>query len=57
MSRPGDQNALAVKCGAALAVCAHSLSAAVEHDAVIRVYDATDNIIETHEHIGDFKDA
>jgi len=26
------------------------------HDAVIRVYDETGNVIETHEHIGDFKD-
>jgi hypothetical protein len=26
------------------------------HDAVIRVYDDTDNVIETHEHAGDFKE-
>jgi hypothetical protein len=26
------------------------------HDAVIRVYDSAGNAIETHEHIGDFKD-
>jgi hypothetical protein len=25
------------------------------HDAVIRVYDAAGNVIETHEHKGDFK--
>ena len=25
--------------------------------AVIRVYDATGNVIETHEHAGDFKEA
>jgi len=25
------------------------------HDAVIRVYDAAGNVIETHEHVGDFK--
>jgi len=25
------------------------------HDAVIRVYGATGNVIETHEHAGDFK--
>jgi hypothetical protein len=25
-------------------------------DAVIRVYDATGNVIETHEHKGDFRD-
>jgi hypothetical protein len=24
------------------------------HDAVIRVYDAAGNVIETHEHAGDF---
>jgi hypothetical protein len=26
------------------------------HDAVIRVYDETGNVIETHEHKADFKD-
>ena len=26
------------------------------HNAVIRVYDATGNVIETHEHKGDFKE-
>ena len=26
------------------------------HQAVIRVYDATGNVIETHEHKGDFKE-
>jgi hypothetical protein len=26
------------------------------HDAVIRVYDAVGNLIETHEHKGDFKE-
>jgi hypothetical protein len=26
------------------------------HDAVIRVYDALGNVIETHEHAGDFKE-
>jgi hypothetical protein len=26
------------------------------HDAVIRVYDEAGNIIETHEHKGDFKE-
>ena len=25
------------------------------HDAVIRVYDGAGNLIETHEHTGDFK--
>jgi hypothetical protein len=27
------------------------------HDAVIRVYDAAGNVIETHEHVGDFKES
>jgi hypothetical protein len=26
------------------------------HGAVIRVYDAADNVIETHEHTGNFKE-
>ncbi len=26
------------------------------HDAVIRVYDEAGNVIETHEHAGDFKE-
>ena len=26
------------------------------HDAVIRVYDEAGNVIETHEHIGDFRE-
>jgi hypothetical protein len=26
------------------------------HDAVVRVYDAAGDVIETHEHAGDFKD-
>jgi hypothetical protein len=26
------------------------------HDAVIRVYDAAGNLIETHQHKGDFKE-
>jgi hypothetical protein len=26
------------------------------HDAVIRIYDAAGNLIETHEHAGDFKE-
>jgi hypothetical protein len=29
---------------------------AVSHNAVIRVYDEAGNVIETHEHIGDFKE-
>jgi hypothetical protein len=27
------------------------------HDAVIRVYDSAGNVIKTHEHKGDFKEA
>jgi hypothetical protein len=26
------------------------------HDAVIRIYDAAGNVIETHEHTGEFKE-
>jgi hypothetical protein len=26
------------------------------HDAIIRVYDEAENVIETHEHAGDFKE-
>ena len=26
------------------------------HDAVIRIYDAAGNVIDTHEHTGDFKE-
>jgi hypothetical protein len=26
------------------------------HDAVIRVYDKAGNVIETHEHVGDFRE-
>jgi hypothetical protein len=26
------------------------------NDAEIRVYDSADNVIETHEHFGDFKE-
>jgi hypothetical protein len=26
------------------------------HDAVIRVYNAAGNVVETHEHAGDFKE-
>jgi hypothetical protein len=28
----------------------------IPHDAVIRVYDAAGNVIETREHAGDFKE-
>jgi hypothetical protein len=33
-----------------------TLPAQRAHDAVIRVYDAESNVIETHEHAGDFKE-
>jgi hypothetical protein len=26
------------------------------HDAVIRIYDQAGNVIETHKHVGDFKE-
>ncbi len=26
------------------------------HNAVIRVYDEAGNVVETHEHVGDFKE-
>jgi len=31
-------------------------STAADHVAVIRVYDESGNVIETHEHKGDFKE-
>jgi hypothetical protein len=40
VSRPANQNALAVKCGTASAICAAICFG---------------NVIETHEHTGDFK--
>jgi hypothetical protein len=45
----GDANAVANAIGYA----EHYSSS---HDAVIRVYDAAGNVIETHEHKGDFKE-
>jgi hypothetical protein len=33
-----------------------ALRAATKNDAVIRVYDAVGNVIETHEHKGEFKE-
>jgi hypothetical protein len=32
------------------------LSAGACHDVMIRVYDAAGNVIETHEHAGEFKE-
>ena len=34
----------------------YALHRSRSHDAVIRVYDETGNVIETHEHAGDFKE-
>jgi hypothetical protein len=34
----------------------YALHRSRSHDAVIRVYDAAGNVIETHEHNGDFKE-
>jgi hypothetical protein len=34
----------------------YALHSSRSHDAVIRVYDAARNVIETHEHKGDFKE-
>ena len=42
-------NILAVERQAAKSYCA-------SHPAVIRVYDEADNVIETQEHKGDFKE-
>jgi hypothetical protein len=34
----------------------YALRRSRSHDAVIRVYDEAGNVIETHEHKGDFKE-
>ena len=42
------------------AVCnaiGYAMHSSRSHDAVIRVYDAVGNVIETHEHKGDLKGA
>jgi hypothetical protein len=36
--------------------CSYAKFYSRSHDTVIRVYDAADNVIETHEHAGDFKE-
>jgi hypothetical protein len=46
--RYGERNAVDNAIGPAIH-CSRS------HDAVIRVYDAAGNVIETHEHDGEFK--
>src|SRR5215831_8203202 len=48
--------AKAMRRDTALQAIYRRLLAAVSHDAVIRVYDTAGNMIETHEHKGDFKD-
>ncbi|MFL6599265.1 MAG: hypothetical protein ACJ8KF_15085 [Chthoniobacterales bacterium] len=35
----------------------YAMHSSRSHDAVIRVYDDAGNVIETHEHAGDFKRA
>ncbi len=40
----------------ALRFCGSKRFAAVPRDAVIRVYDHAGDVIETHEHAGDFKE-
>jgi len=34
----------------------YAMHSSRSHDAVIRVYNNADNVIETHEHKGDFKE-
>ena len=34
----------------------YAMHSSRSHDAVIRVYDDADNLIETHEHNGEFKE-
>ena len=34
----------------------YAMHSSRSHDAVIRVYDAAGNLIEAHEHAGDFKE-
>ena len=34
----------------------YAMHSSRSHDAVIRVYDAAGNLIETHEHRGEFKE-
>jgi len=35
----------------------YAMHSSRSHDAVIRVYDDAGNVIETHEHKGDFKES
>jgi hypothetical protein len=45
----GEPNAVANAIG-------YAMHRSRSHKAVIRVYDDADNVIETHEHKGDFKE-
>jgi len=45
----GDTNAVANAIG-------YAMHSSRSHEAVIRVYDDAGNLIETHEHEGDFKE-
>jgi hypothetical protein len=45
----GEPNAAANAIG-------YAMRSSRSHDAVIRVYDESGNVIETHEHAGDFKE-
>jgi hypothetical protein len=45
----GEPNAVANAIG-------YAMHRSRSHDAVIRVYNETGNVIETHEHKGDFKE-
>jgi len=49
-----------VGCGTASRMMSNAIGYAKHRsrsrDAVIRVYDAAGNVIETHEHAGDFKE-
>jgi hypothetical protein len=52
---------LSVACGMAILMLSRMQSDYAEfysrsHDAVVRVYDAVGNVIETHEHAGEFKE-
>jgi hypothetical protein len=46
----GEPNAISHAIG-------YALHRSRPHDAVIRVYDGAGNVIETHEHAGEFREA
>jgi hypothetical protein len=45
----GEPNAISTAIG-------HAKHYSRSHDAVVRVYDPAGNVIETHEHAGEFKE-